>query len=152
MSIRKAEIVDLNIVKNITAETIKAIYPKYYPKGAVDFFIKYHNKGNIAIDIEARDVFILEIDKMAIGTVTIKENAINRLFILPKYQKRGYGSVLMNFSEKSILEKFKKIRIDASLPAKQIYLRRGYKQTEYHSILTENGDWLCYDVMEKNIK
>ena len=41
---------------------------------------------------------------------------------------------------------------ESSLPAKQIYLKRGYKETEYNLIKTENGDFLCYDVMrlEKN--
>lgn len=115
MSIRKAEMMDLNIVMSVTTETIKKIYPKYYPEGAVDFFVQHHNAKNIARDIEAGYVFILEIDKIVIGTVTIKENGINRLFILPKYQQRGYGSALMDFSEKHILEKFKKIRIDSSL-------------------------------------
>ena len=36
----------------------------------------------------------------------------------------------------------------ASLPAKPIYKKRGYRETEYHTVQTENGDFLCYDVME----
>ena len=41
---------------------------------------------------------------------------------------------------------------DASFPAKRIYLKRGYKETEYNIIEADNGDCLCYDVMrlEKN--
>ena len=38
--------------------------------------------------------------------------------------------------------------IDASLPAKPIYKKRGYRETEYHTIRTRKGDFLCYDVME----
>ena len=34
----------LEIVKKITQETITAIYPRYYPNGAIDFFRK-HQKG-----------------------------------------------------------------------------------------------------------
>lgn len=47
-------------------------------------------------------------------------------------------------------KKFNKIRLDASLPAKEIYLNQGYKEIEFHSILTQNGDYLCYDTMEKS--
>lgn len=149
MSIIKAEIKDLNVVINITRETIKTIYPKYYPEGAVKFFLNHHNNENISRDIEAGYVFIMEIEEIVIGTVTVKKNEINRLFILPEYQKRGYGSMLMDFSEGEIFEKFKEIRIDASLPAKEIYLRRGYKEIQYNNICTKNGDYLCYDIMEK---
>jgi len=37
--------------------------------------------------------------------------------------------------------------MDASFPAKRIYKLRGYKEIEYNRIETENGDYLCYDVM-----
>ncbi len=37
--------------------------------------------------------------------------------------------------------------MDASLPAKRIYRKRGYKETEYNTVKTDNGDYLCYDVM-----
>ena len=36
---------------------------------------------------------------------------------------------------------------DASFPAKRIYKLRGYKEIGYNMIETENGDYLCYDVM-----
>ena len=34
---------------------------------------------------------------------------------------------------------------------KKIYIKRGYEPTEYNMIETENGDYLCFDVMEKSI-
>ena len=40
---------------------------------------------------------------------------------------------------------------DASFPAKSIYLRRGYADKEYHTVRTDNGDYLCYDVMAKKL-
>ena len=55
----------------------------------------------------------------------------------------------MDFAEEKILAQYGKIELDASFPAKQIYLKRGYKETEYNIIETGNGDKLCYDVMVK---
>ncbi len=43
---------------------------------------------------------------------------------------------------------FNHIQIDASFPAKRIYKKRGYIETEYNMIETDNGDFLCYDVMK----
>ena len=57
----------------------------------------------------------------------------------------------MYFAEEIIRKKHDHIILDASLPAKQIYLKRGYVTTKYNMIETENGDYLCFDVMEKSI-
>ena len=85
----------------------------------------------------------------AIGTVTIKENEICRLFVLPKYQHKGFGRQLLNFAEKMIADKYTEIYLDSSLPAKNTYLKRGYVSIETHKIVTVNGDILCYDLMKK---
>lgn len=44
MSIIKAEMNNLSAVKDITVKTITQIYPHYYPKGAVEFFVEHHNE------------------------------------------------------------------------------------------------------------
>lgn len=86
-----------------------------------------------------------------IGTVTIKENAVNRLFVLPEYQSRGYGSQLMDFAEAKIAEKFSHVHIDSSLAAKEMYLKRGYQEKKTCRIAASNGDVLIYDEMEKRV-
>lgn len=151
MNITCASYHESDLVEFITKETIKAIYPHYYPKGAVDFFLSYHNRERIIQDIRANIVYLLFDNDQAAGTVTIHQNGINRLFVLPSFQGKGYGRLLLEFAENQIAAHYDTIRLDASLPAKNIYLRRGYKETESHSISTENGDYLCYDVMERHI-
>ena len=125
--ILKAAEKDLDMVVNITHTTISGIYSRYYAMGVVDFFLKHHNRQNILADIENGIVWMLEADNCLVGTVTVKENAVNRLFVLPEYQSRGFGSQLMDFAEKKIAESFDRIYIDSSLAAKEMYLKRGYK-------------------------
>ncbi len=150
MIICKADKKHIDIVENITISTIKQIYPKYYPAGAVDFFIQHHKTEKIMNDIMCDSVYILiNDDSETVGTVTINGNEINRLFVLPEYQGMGFGSALLNFAENLIFESYPKIIISASLPAKQIYLRRGYTEVTYNTIKTDNGDFLCYDEMKK---
>lgn len=152
MSVRRATLSDLDIIKKITVTTISEIYPNYYPKGAVDFFLEHHNDNNIINDIKQNYVFIcIDSEQNIIGTVTIKSNEICRLFVLPSYQGNGYGREMLDYAEKIIADKFTEIILDASLPAKRIYLKRGYKETEYHIIRTQNNDLLCYDVMVKQV-
>lgn len=147
--IRLAEITDLESVLQITRNTISEIYSHYYAKGVVDFFLQHHSREHILSDIENGIVWLLEEDNSLIGTVTVKENAVNRLFVLPEYQSRGYGSRLMDFAEAKIAEKYSRIHIDSSLAAKEMYLKRGYKEKKTCRIQADNGDILIYDEMEK---
>jgi GNAT superfamily N-acetyltransferase len=94
-------------------------------------------------------VYLLEADGVPAGTVTVSGNEINRLFVLPEQQRKGYGRELMDFSEQMIRKSSDRIVLDASLPAKKMYLDRGYTAAEYHMTETDNGDYLCFDVMEK---
>ena len=150
MPIRPATKNDRETVHRIAHETISAIYPHYYPRGAVDFFLNHHNPEAIRRDIEMGLVYLVVDENDApVGTVTLRENEILRLFVLPQFQRKGYGKMLLDFAENRVAEQFDTVIVDASLPAKSLYLKRGYRETAYHQLLTENGDYLCYDVMEK---
>ena len=152
MSIRQAVLEDLSIIKNISEVTISEIYPHYYPKGAVDFFLEHHSEKNILNDIKKNYVFLcLDISQNAIGTITVKGNEICRLFVMPTYQGMGFGTEMLDFAEKIIFEQYSKVVLDVSLPAKQIYLKRGYKEIKFNIIATRGNDFLCYDVMEKQL-
>lgn len=150
MKIKLAEEKDFSIVKSITQDTIKSVYPKYYPKGAVQFFSDHHSDENIRRDIEAQRVWLLVTDDdVPAGTVTLSDNEIDRLFVLPSFQHKGYGKALLDFAEEEIYKNYDKIVIHASLPAKKIYLLRGFHDVEYNIIDTGHGDYLCFDKMER---
>ena len=103
--IRAAKETDFDSVKDITQTTIWSVYPKYYPSGAVQFFSNHHSDDRIRADIVAGIVFLIEVDGTAIGTVTVADNEINRLFVLPDFQRKGYGRELMDFAEEIIRKK-----------------------------------------------
>ncbi len=141
----------IDTVYDIVQTTIAAVYPRYYPQGAVDFFAKLHSMQNICHDVSVHRVFLLlNEENIPVGTVTVKENEICRLFVLPAFQGKGYGSLLMKYAERFIAAKYSCVILDASLPAKSIYLHRGYVSIDYHTIETDNGDFLCYDIMQRN--
>lgn len=149
MEIIKADSSLFSAVKEITQTTISSVYPKYYPLGAVKFFKNHHNDLNIMKDIENGIVYLLREDDRFVGTVTLEDNEINRLFVLPEFQHKGYGRYLLDFAENEILKTHDEIILHASLPAKKIYLKRGYTEVEYHQLETPVGDFLCFDIMRK---
>lgn len=148
--IRPAVPAESDTITELVRETIKAVYPKYYPAGAVEFFLAHHKPEKIVSDIEAGKVYVTERDGVIVGTVTIDGNGIERLFVEPSKQGNGYGGKLIDFAENMIFGYSETVRLDSSLPAKSIYIKRGYKEKEYCKILTDNGDYLCFDIMEKN--
>ena len=82
----------------------------------------------------------------------LTENEIDRLFVLPEFQGKGYGRALLDFAEERIAASYDVIILHASLPAKSIYLKRGFREVDYLKIDTGYGDFLCADVMEKKAK
>lgn len=149
-TIRLAKNDDFTAVREITRATIAAVYPHYYPAGAVAFFLAHHNDAAIQRDIAENRVFLYISDNgTPAGTVTVSENEIGRLFVLPTYQGLGYGRELLVFAEKTVAAQYAEAVLDVSLSAKAIYLRHGYRTIDYHTIQTENGDYLCYDTMKK---
>ena len=153
MNIIPAKAADYETVRQITEETIRTVYPHYYPAGAVAFFLAHHNAAAIMRDITENCVFLCISDSGEItGTVTVSGNEIGRLFVLPQYQGNGYGRALLDFAESRIAEQYDEAELDVSFPAKPIYLKRGYQAVSWHSIETENGDHLCFDHMTKHLR
>lgn len=143
---------DFDAVKEITHQTIRAVYPHYYPAGAVQYFLRHHSDEAIRQDLACGAVYLCrDAAQNAVGTVTVTENEIGRLFVLQQYQGMGYGRALLDFAERVIAGRFHEIVLSASLSAKGIYLKRGYREISYHQIQTDGGDLLCYDLMQKKL-
>ena len=150
--IRIADINDFQKVKEITHTTIKTVYPRYYPAGTVQFFLNHHSDENILSDIKEEKVYLLISDNEPAGTVTLSGNEIDRLFVLPGYQKKGYGTKLIDFAEETIGKEYDIIMLDASLVPKKMYLKRGFETVKYDTLETPGGDYICYDSMKKILK
>lgn len=146
-----AKIEDLQAVYDVVQHTIKTIYPKYYPAEVVDFFCEHHNSDAIAKDIENGYVSVLKIDENIVATGCFVDNHITRVYVLPEYQKKGYGTFILKNIEASISEKYDKAYLDASLPAAVLYENLGFLTIKHERYPVENGVTLAYEVMEKEL-
>ena len=152
MRIVKADTTDLSTVRELTQLTIFLIYRHYYPAGAVEYFMNHHSEERISDDIRGGNVYLCLSDSgEAVGTVTVSGNEISRLFVMYSEQGQGYGRALLDFAEELIAQQYDTAVLASSLPAKAIYKKRGYIESSFNTINTDD-DVLCYDMMTKKLK
>lgn len=137
---------------NVLHTTIQTIYPKYYPKEVVDFFCQHHSKEHILDGIASGNMGVLVDDAAIIGTGCYDGSHITGVYVLPRYQKQGCGSWIMNCLEAEIIKKYDTAILDASLPAVRFYEQRGYKTVGHGIYELENDVKLVYEIMEKALK
>ena len=142
---------DWEKVYRIVQQTIKTIYPRYYPKEVVDFFCEHHSREAILHDIENGDVSVLKIEGEIIGTGCSVDNHITRVYVLPEHQKKGYGTFIVKALEERIRENYDKADLDASLPAAALYEKLGFTTVKHAKHVVENDVILAYEIMEKEL-
>ena len=136
---------------SLVQRTIREVYPKYYPREVVEFFCGLHSLENISRDIADGQVYMLIRNGKIIGTGSARDNHITRVYVLPKYQRMGYGSKIIHELEILIAQGFDHALIDASLPAVRMYEHLGYKTLRHESMELQNGVVLVYDIMRKDL-
>ena len=151
MEYKKATLQESESIYEMVQTTIKTVYPKYYPKEVVDFFCEHHSLENILKDIENGVVGVLVDDDRMVGTGCYQNNHITRVYVLPEFQGRGFGSFIMEQLEDIIAVEYDKVFLDASLPACHLYEKRGYQTIRHDRWNVENGVVLVYEIMEKKL-
>ena len=141
-----------NEICHVLHTAIKTIYPKYYPKEVVDFFCRHHSKEHVLKGIASGNMGVLMEGNVIVGTGCFDQNHITGVYVLPSFQKRGFGSHIMNCLENEISKKYDTAVLDASLPAVCLYEHRGYKTVGPGVHELENGAKLVYEIMEKKIR
>lgn len=152
MKIEQTGLSELQEVYDLVEDTIRNVYPKYYPQDVVTFFCDLHSRDNIKKDILEGKVFHLISQDKLVGTITIEGDHIKRLFIDISEQGKGYGHILMEFAEEKISQEFQHSIIDSSLPAIFFYLDLNYNTVRHEKIKTPGEGILVYEVMVKNLK
>lgn len=151
-TISKATLDDAAIIQSIIQETISSIFHAYYPAGAVEAFLEYHNKTNIEKAINRGIVLLLKMEGIVVGTGALYKNKIHRLYVLPGYQGQGLGKLLLQELELLAAKSgFTSVIVEATLPAVNMYLKKGYKPLEWVNWEINSSTIFCYYEMSKTI-
>lgn len=138
-------------IYKLVQNTITIVYPKYYPKEVVDFFCQLHSRENIEKDIDRGNVGILMDGAQLVGSGSRRADHITRVYVDSAFQRRGYGSYMMQVLEDEAALHYDAIYLDASLPASHMYEERGYVTVRHEKWEVENGAILVYEIMRKQL-
>lgn len=152
ISYRKARASEAAEITGLVHKTVRKIYPRYYPGEVTEFFCMNHSKDRIRSDIQNGNVWVLFLDGQIIGTGTVEEgNHITRVYVLPEFQKKGYGTYIMRQLEERIAKEHETAVLDSSLPAFGLYEKLGYQVIRREEMPLWNDAVLVYEVMEKKL-
>ena len=146
IQIRNEQKSDYQIVEDITRE---AFYNMYVP-GCMEHYLVHIMRGHE--DFIPELDFVLELDGKVIGNIMYTkakltdENGEEKeiitfgpVSILPKYQRIGYGKLLMEHSFKRAVELGYDTIVIFGSPAN--YVSRGFKSCKKYNICMENGKY-----------
>jgi N-acetylglutamate synthase-like GNAT family acetyltransferase len=141
---------DLNAVCQLIIDSIDDAYPVVYAPEAIDFFKDYHKKENILNDAAAGYTIIAEHKKKIIGTGTLMEHNIRRVYITPKYQRKGIGKLITHELERIATTKgIPSLDLSATVGSVKFWEKMGFEVKDYFLRPVENGQTLRFCEMVK---
>lgn len=142
----------LNELLYLTRETIRISYAGHYPREAVRYFLDYHSPESILGDLKEGHAVVVIISGAAVGTGTLRETTVKRVFVLPEFQGKGIGKMIMGHLEDyATRQGLRILELHASLPAKRFYDSLGYRTLRFCHIPVGKGKTLDYYRMARPI-
>jgi GNAT superfamily N-acetyltransferase len=148
--VRKFRPQDIDVVKELVDSTIDTSYGGVYPPAAIAFFKEHHAVEKILADSRNGCILVAEDEGRMIGTGTLVNGEVGRMFVMPECQGQGIGMEILGQLEQVARKKgLRHLRLDASLVARKFYERMGFKLIEDTSRPVGNDERLEYSVMTK---
>jgi diamine N-acetyltransferase len=163
VNIQKACNADIDSIVQLAYNTWPNTYGTIISQEQIQYMLQlFYNTPLIQeqINDESQFFWVAKIDNELAGYAHFKpydkniDNIyLSKLYVLPKYQGKKIGLVLMNFAEKFFKEKFKAIYLNVNRynPAKLFYTKIGFEIIEEVDIPLDKY-WLNDYVMKKNIQ
>lgn len=144
---------DVGALQQLIYQTIDEAYTGVYGPKAIQYFKDYHSSSQILADARQGQTIVLDLNERIVGTGTICEQNIRRVFISPAFQGRSFGRMVMETLEKKALSMgLHHLNLDASLPSQVFYQHLGYRTREEGFIQVSDDERLDYFYMEKALK
>lgn len=149
MNIRRFRQEDASETANVIAETLRVSNSKDYTEQFIEANIASHSSVELAKDANERHMYVVCDGERIIGTGgiagywgSLTESILLTIFVLPEYQGKGVGRMLIETLEQDeYFFRAKRIEIPASITAVGFYRKMGY---EYKNGKEELEDGLLY--------
>ncbi len=80
--------------------------------------------------------FYMLVEEKPVGIVSVKENLIEDLYVLPDEQNRGYGTRLLVFAAGQCTGRPALWILENNINAKRLYMRMGFRETGRRNAIT----------------
>lgn len=144
---------DLPAVQKLIFRTIDVSYAKTYSPSAMGHFRNHHADEEILGDAQQGYMVILEKCEEVIGTGTLINGKITRMYVAPENQGRGFGRQIVNLLEQHAkTQGLESIFLYSSVVAKPFYESLGYHIEAEKSAQMQDGEHLEYFEMTKHLE
>jgi N-acetylglutamate synthase-like GNAT family acetyltransferase len=150
--IRQALGNDLPQLLKLVHSTIDISYRDTYHAEAIQAFKDYHSRKNLTQDMETGHIIVAEQNDEIIGTGTLLDTNIRRVFISPKWQQYGLGrKIALELEKKARSQGLAIIDLSASLGSRRFWENLGFEFQKEAFIPVANGKKLVFFEMTKQL-
>lgn len=143
---------DLSLVKTLVDRTIDVTYLPVFPEEAIRGYKAHHSREQILADASNGYTVVLEDGEAIIGTGTLLDRNIRRVFIDPAYQRKGLGRQVMHeLEDRALANRASEVDLQTTVVSKEFYHSLGYTPVQEDHILVGNGQELAIYTMSKEL-
>lgn len=129
---------NVNIAAQIHSISWKESHKSFCSREFVELHTSERQKEYIQKEMELGKVFYMLVEDAPKGIVSVKDNMIENLYVLPSEQHKGYGTNLLQYAESLCAEEPTLWVLDNNKKAYSLYCYLGYQPTGRKKQLREN--------------
>ena len=149
---RQAAENDLSQLLNLVHHTIDISYRDIYHTEAIQAFKDYHSIENLTHDLKTGYIIVAQQNDEIIGTGTLLDTNIRRVFISPEHQQYGLGRrIALELERKARSQGLTSIDLSASLGSRIFWENLGFEFQKEAFITVANDKKLVFYEMTKRL-
>ena len=143
---------DLEDVWTLVQHTIGISYRPDYSPEVIRFFQNYHPREKILDDAANGSILVAEHERKIVGTGTIRDAHIRRVFIEPSCQGQGIGSIIADELEaKAVKTGWTTVDLSSALGSLRFWESRGFFVSQENLSPAGEGLIIHYYTMAKDL-
>ncbi|CAN5869297.1 hypothetical protein BH11PSE3_BH11PSE3_08380 [soil metagenome] len=128
MTIRQATRDDAAAISALIRHTVRRSNAVDYSPEVIELIVANFTADKVTERMAARDVYICQIGRRIVGTVSLAGDRLHSMFVDPDAQRTGIGSQLVAHLEAHARKSsVRDIRLSSSLTARDFYEKLGYR-------------------------
>lgn len=142
---------DLDSVVRLVHRVVDVCYTPVYPAGALALYKRYHSRENILSDAWTGYCVVAEKGSEIVGTGTLIEADVRRVYVNPDCQNTGIGGMVYDALEKRAVEaRISRLDLSASIIARRFWESQGFVFESEQTITAPNNEILLFYLMSKS--